>query len=111
MNRRPFLFWLVLVALLLAPFGRMAAAEAMARPHQPAAATAGHCSDMPSDRGKGDRPHKAQIDCLSACAAMATLESPFIPGFVCSASPLVAGIALPFAGLHPQSDPPPPRRS
>jgi hypothetical protein len=103
---------LTLLALLVAPFGRIAAAEAMMMPHQPMAATAGHCRDMAMPaQHQGDRTHKASIDCLVACAAMATAE-----GF--SLAQGVAPISLPgrFAlpessGLHPEADPPPPRLS
>ena len=97
---------------MVAPFGRMAAAEAMALPHQPAAMTAGHCAEMPMPDSDGsDRPHKMTIDCLSACAAMATLDSPLVPGLVGTAAPQVAPIPLLSDGLHPQADPPPPRRA
>ena len=110
MNRRFVLFWLVLLALAVAPFGRLAAAEAMARPHQPAAA-AGHCADMPADPDQGDSSHKAQIDCLSACAAMATAGSALLPAFAMAASPRNELLVSLYVGLDPEADPPPPRRS
>ena len=103
---------LTLLALLVAPFGRIAAAEAMMVPQQPMAAMSGHCDDMPAPaQHRGDRTHKASIDCLVACAAMATAENvPLVQNFAVVSMP--AGYVLPeFSGLHPEADPPPPRLS
>ena len=112
MNCRFVLPWLVLLGLLVAPFGRMAAAEAMARPHPAPAAMAGHCDEIPAPHhDKGDRSNDKAIDCLSACAAMAALECPVLPGLARVACPQVALISVLSAGLDPQADPPPPRLS
>jgi len=100
---------LALLALLVAPFGRMAAAEAMAMPHHAPAAMAGHCDDMPAPDEDGTG--KAAVDCMTACAVMTPSEAPAL-----TASPPVrsmpASFAVPgFSGLHPEADPPPPRFS
>lgn len=101
---------LVLLALIVAPFGRVAAAEAMATGHQPAAAMAGHCQDMPAPE-PGARSGKSSIDCLVACAAIATAEAFVLAGQSFAPSPQ-DGFVLPgFAGLHPEAEPPPPRLS
>ena len=110
MKLRRLLPLLTLLALLVAPFGRIAAAEAMMMPQQPMAAMSGHCDDMPAPaQHQGDRTHKASIDCLAACAAMATAEDVSLArSFAVMALP--AHFALPvFSGLHPEAEPPPPR--
>ena len=103
---------LTLLALLVAPFGRIAAAEAMMMPQPPMAAMSGHCDDMPAPaQPRGDRTHKASIDCLVACAAMATAEAVCVVETAAATSP-PASFALPeFFGLHPEAEPPPPRFS
>ena len=101
---------LILLALVVAPIGRVAAAEAMATAHQPAAAMAGHCQDMPAP-DPDERSGKASIDCRVACAAIATAEAYVFAGGSFAASPQ-DGVVLPgFAGLHPEAEPPPPRLS
>ena len=103
---------LTLLALLVAPFGRISAAEAMMMPQQPMAAISGHCDDMPAPaQPHGDRTHKASIDCLVACAAMATADDvPLVRNFALVSLPALFVLPL-FSGLHPESDPPPPRLS
>lgn len=100
---------LVLIALLAAPFGRMAAAEAMTMPHHaPAAMTGGHCDTMPAPApGDSDR----SIDCMIACAMLAHLEAPDLPAPLPAVSAPTALVPAGLAGLHPEADPPPPRRS
>ena len=112
MKLRRLLPLLTLLALLFAPFGRIAAAEAMMMPQQPMAAMSGHCDEMPAPAlPHGDRTHKASIDCLVACAAMATAEDVSLAQSFAVVS-LPARFALPeFSGLHPEADPPPPRLS
>ncbi len=100
---------LTLLAMIVAPFGRVAAAEAMSTAHQPAA-MAGHCQDMPApdeDRGSG----QSEIDCLVACAAIAAPEAVALAGRVPTAAPRAGSLPRVFAGLHPEADPPPPRFS
>ena len=100
---------LTLLALIVAPFGRVAAAEAMMTSHQPAAMS-GHCQDMPAPE-PADRTGKSSIDCLVACAAISTAET-FVLGAKAVAASPQDGLLLPvFAGLHPEAEPPPPRFS
>ena len=101
---------LILLALIVAPFGRAAAAEAMAMPHQTAAAMAGHCQDMPAPE-QGDRTGNSSIDCLVACAAIATAEAFVLAAGSPAASPQGSRVLPRFAGLHPEAEPPPPRLS
>lgn len=97
---------LVLLALLVAPYGRMQAQAATAHHAAPMAA-AGHCEPAPA---KAPTPtHHGSIDCMIACAGMPAVESalagPPLP-------PVTAMIAPPAAmldGILPQFDPPPPR--
>lgn len=112
MARRAFLSLAMLLALLIAPFGRMAAAEAAAMPHHAApTAMAGHCSEMPApDQSPAERGTMA-IDCLVACATIATPETPALS----VVEPLVVSPApralTAFSGIQPEAEPPPPRRS
>jgi hypothetical protein len=98
----------MLLALALAPFGRMAAAEAKAMPHHAAMAMPGHCAGQPQP--DQDR-HPATIDCMMACAAMAPhAATDFVPPTVAHAEPASAP-ALILAGILPEAEPPPPRLS
>ena len=101
---------LTLFALIVAPFGRVAAAEAMMAGHQPAAAMAGHCQDMPAP-DPDERSGKSSIDCLVACAAIATAEAFALAAGSSAALPQGSRVLPRFAGLHPEAEPPPPRLS
>ena len=78
---------------------------------------AGHCADMPAPRRGSTRGAPQQgderkaVDCMIACAAMATAPAPF----VAPAPPAAALPGAPFlsslTGLRPEADPPPPRFS
>ena len=114
MQSSRFFALLVLVALLVAPFGRMAAAEAMPQSHgshQSHGAPmqmAGHCNDMPrSDHGKAGKA----IDCMIACATLAPAEGPTMPR--CESHAMLPEPLQIFttAGISPAMDPPPPRFS
>ena len=107
MKLRRLLPFLILFALLAAPFGRMAAAEAMAMSHH--APAAGHCSEMPAP--DADKSDKAAIDCLMACAAMAPAEEARFDASVPAMDEPIASAASCFSGRHPEADPPPPRIS
>lgn len=112
---------LLLAALLLAPVGRIGIAQAMAAPAA-AGATAGHCADMPAaapahHQGSRHQQSPAQdhegmaVDCMIACAAMATAPEPFVapaPGAV--ATPAATFLSS-LTGIQPEADPPPPRFS
>ncbi len=102
---------LALLALLIAPFGRMGMAEATPTPnHGAPMAMAGHCEDMPASAP--GQPDKAGIDCMIACAAIAPDAAPFVAGTPppAAAAPGALPVA-PFRGLHPTAEPPPPRLS
>ena len=108
MSFRRILPLLTLLALLVAPFGRMASAETVTMMEHAAAAAAlpGHCSDTPEQ----DRPERS-IDCMIACAAMAAADAPSLaPAPLTQTAPESLPSAS-FAGLNPAADPPPPRFS
>jgi hypothetical protein len=97
---RRFVQILLVVILVLSPFGRIGAAHGTL--------VAGHCAGAPA-------PHhgKAQqdgVDCMIACAAIAPT-----PAALDCAPPVLARAAHParpdsfHAGLHLGADPPPPR--
>lgn len=95
---------LVLLAILIAPFGR---AQAQPAAHDaPAMTMAGHCDPV---RASDPPPaHHRSIDCMIACAGMPTLEM----SLIAAPPPMSALLAPRIATLHgipPQSDPPPPR--
>ena len=99
---------LAMLALLFAPFGRMAAAQPLSAPGPHAMAAVGHCRDMPTSQDQNSAP--TAIDCALACAVVA---SP--PPAVAAMPRLVqlrAGAFLAtFSGVNPEADPPPPRIS
>lgn len=97
---------LVLIALLMAPYGRVQAQAAVH--HAPPTAMAGHCDPTPQEAPAP--AHEGSIDCMIACAGMPAFEANLNGPDVL---PLAAMIALPVAaldGILPQFDPPPPRR-
>lgn len=109
---RRFLPLLAVLALLLAPFGRAAAAEAMAASGHTPAGSASHCRQMPSENPVHDgQDHRGTIDCLIACAVVAAEDSPSLAARPAAASAKMARALPTFTGLHPESDPPPPRFS
>lgn len=109
---------LTILALLLAPLGMIGehAAMAMTAPeasahHAGDAAQAGHCAGM---TGQSEDEKKAPdrdclIDCAIACSAIPAV------GNMMGDQPMPAALAQPrplagrMSGLHPESDPPPPR--
>lgn len=98
-----------LLALVVSPFGRVAAAEAMTVAHAPAAMT-GHCADTPEPE-QDRHPDKSSIDCLVACVAMAAAETIVLA--VAIPAPQLRHVSVPpgFSGLNPEAEPPPPRLS
>ena len=99
---------LALLALVLAPLGMMTAHPAMAMPAPAAGAHHGqdHCAGM-------DQPAKPQpvscIDCILVCSALPAVESEIVAHPVGAAPlPRLAREAR-VHGLHPESEPPPPR--
>ncbi len=105
---------LTLIALMLAPFGRVGMAEAtmpahgMAAGHEMAAMPS-HCADMPAP--SDDAPADRMIDCLVACAVVTPPTAPAVPIVAPQANAPAAGLASTFVGISPGSDPPPPRLS
>ena len=108
---------LTILAVLLAPLGMMGGHAAMAMPapaatsvmdHGQAGSPAGHCADMDQDQTGQTSP---SIDCMIACSAVPAAE------FVVASQPAAHGVmqigalAGLLPGLHPESDPPPPRLS
>lgn len=107
---RRLLSCLVLLALAIAPLGRMGVAQAKAMPHRPASAMASHCAGQPMP--DGDKGGRMAVDCMIACAALAPAPAAcFAPP---PARPEAALATTPdsfLAGIRPEADPPPPRRS
>ena len=110
-----FMTLLTALALLISPFGRMAAAETMTHSapaaadmmaHHEIGSMAGHCDDMaPSD---GDS-EGAMIDCMIACATMMPADTAQVAA---AKAQLIAPMAVPalfFDGIQLEAEPPPPR--
>ena len=120
MTLRACLRLLLLAAMLLAPLGRIAISQAMAAPA--GAQMAGHCAGMPAaapSHHQGGHHQKAParngegvaVDCMIACAAMATAPEPFIPPAPVQVAQVGATILSSLTGIQPEADPPPPRFS
>jgi hypothetical protein len=107
MSRRRLVQLFVLAALVLAPFGRLGMAQAT--PHHAPMAMNAHCAGQPMpDQGKS---HKMAVDCMIACAAMASAAAPFVPPRpVLQAQPSAMPAAT-LSGIRPEAEPPPPRRA
>ena len=106
---RRLLPYLVLLALVMAPFGRIGVAQAKAMPHHAASAMASHCPGQPMP--DGDKSGRMAADCMIACAAMAPAPAFFLaPPAAAEAAP-VPMRAFSLAGIRPEADPPPPRFS
>lgn len=106
--------FLTILALLFAPLAMMGGHAAMAAPVAAGmdmgdmqADSSDHCAGM---EGKDDG-QPASIDCMIACSAIPSLGSEL------GVQPAMDGMAQAIAlhdhlrGLHPASDPPPPRFS
>lgn len=106
MSFRRLLPLLVLIALALAPFGRMGAAQAEATPYH-ATAMAAHCAGQPIPGDDESAP--ASIDCMIACAAItapaATAPSPLL---LPALAAMAAALPEPL-GILLLAEPPPPR--
>ena len=109
---------LAIFAVILSPLSMASAHAATAMPaattsmaaHMADSAPVGHCPDMPGQEDTGGQP-APNIDCLIACSALPSLAfevegHPHLPSFVEPGS-----LAADLHGLHPESDPPPPRLS
>lgn len=108
MNWRRILPLIALLALVLAPFGRMAAAEAIAPSHHQTMTAPGHCDDMPAPaKGKAGKT----LDCLTACASLAAADSASLSAPIAMPAALRAAVPADAAGIEPEAEPPPPRFS
>lgn len=97
---------LVLLALLVAPYGRVQAQPAVQ--HARSMAMAGHCDPAPSDAPAP--AHRGSIDCMIACAATPALNAAAMPAMVpAEAALLFSAVVTPIAGLNHAAEPPPPR--
>ena len=98
---------LVLLAVLLMPLG-MTSAAASASHHEMASMPMGHCPDQ----GARHDMKSGIAECTMVCAA-ALPAVEFTPDqpIMAIAQPLAAASAHRLHGLHPETDPPPPRQS
>jgi hypothetical protein len=109
-----------MLALLLAPLSMVSEHAAMAMPamattaphHQQADNQPAHCADMAGetqDKEQGSPARDCLIDCAVACSAIPPLNNVValqaLPPAMAQPLPLLSSIA----GLHPESDDPPPR--
>ena len=109
--------FLTLCAMLFAPLSMSGAHAALpvagaaaTTSHVEAAPPAGHCADMDETQDQNGQSNPS-IDCMIACAALpsadfAVTSHPTAPDTI-DPAPLPNGLS----GLHPGSDPPPPRLS
>ena len=101
---------LALLALVLAPLGMMGAHPAMATP---AAAVAPH-HGLASDHCAGmDQPEKPKpvscIDCIMVCSGLPVAQSDIAAHPLATAPLPRLPLEQRVDGLHPESEPPPPR--
>ena len=101
---------LLLLALMLAPFGRIGMAEARAAS---ATVASEHCAGMPAHGEERPTDEDMAVDCMVACAALAAIPAPFAapsPPAPANAAPVpLPQVAL--GGLLPDAELPPPRLS
>lgn len=109
--------FLTLFAMLFAPLGMSgahagmmlpAAAATVAMGHDETGPPTGHCADMDESQDQNGQT-RPSIDCMIACAALpaadfAVASHLAVPKGI-DAAPLLSGLS----GLHPGSNPPPPR--
>ena len=99
---------LVLVAVVLMPFG-MSAAMAASASHAPAAAAAQHCNDhggQPTEKST-----KQSADCAIACSMLMVAETRLKDPLSAAHLPPAHPLAESGAGLHPDTATPPPKLS
>lgn len=108
---------LTILAVLLAPLSMMGGHAAMAMPspaassvmdHGQAGSPAGHCAEMDQDKTGQTSP---SIDCMIACSAVPAAEFVFASHPAVHGVMQIAALASLLPGLHPESEPPPPRLS
>lgn len=98
--------FLVLLALLVAPYGRIQQAQAATPPAQ-SMAMAGHCAPAPANTPAPT--HHGSIDCMIACAGVPAVEADLAAPALPPITMLVAAPVAALDGILPQFDPPPPR--
>lgn len=100
---------LIFLALLVAPFGRMGMAEAAMPRHAAPMAMSGHCADMPAP--EPGKPSKSAIDCMIACAAVATESAVDLAYAMPDPVTAVSRPLFSLHGVQPEATDPPPRHS
>ena len=95
---------IVLLALLLMPFG-MTAAPALAQPSGHASSMAGHCGDQ-QERGQSQLPMKEHC---AVCSALPAADSPVPAPRLKPSMSRTAALAAPFTGIEPETATPPPK--
>jgi hypothetical protein len=105
---------LAALALLFAPFGRLAAAETMSHAgagsaHHLTEAPPGHCDEsmVPAPA----EPDGAMIDCMTACATMLPGAMEQLGADEFEGAPPIGLVERIFEGMNWEADPPPPRMS
>lgn len=110
--------FLTMIAILFSPLSMASGHAAMAMPapsasameHKQAATPAGHCADMNTDRDTGDQS-RVDIDCMIACSAIPAADFEVETHAMAAAFLEPGRLVSALHGLHPESDPPPPRFS
>lgn len=106
---------LALLAMILAPVGMATGHDGMAAPvataHHVTEMAADHCTgmDQPGDRKPMNPQPPSCIDCSMVCAGLAAVDSQVALHPVAAASLPRIPLEDAVQGLHPESDPPPPR--
>jgi hypothetical protein len=99
---------LLLVAVLLMPFGMAPAATSAAHHQMTAEMTMGHCPDQSSNHST----KAGLVECTMACAAaLPAADTPAEGPMVVYCDPVMPGAARSLDGLHPETATPPPKRS
>ena len=107
--------FLTMLALLLAPLGMVGQHAAMAIPGTAQAAehyaeNADHCAGMSSESEDEGSPNTGcLVDCAVACSAIPALGSEIADQPIALALAQRLALISRVTGLHPESDPPPPR--
>jgi len=78
--------------------------------HMQGGTPAGHCADMAPDRDSNDQ-QRPDIDCMIACSAIPAADFAVETHATEAAFLEPARLVSALHGLHPESDPPPPRFS
>ena len=107
---------LAIFAVILSPLSMASSHGAMAMPaastsmadHMAAAPSTGHCADMPGQKDKSGPP-ASNVDCLIACSTLPTLAFEMEAHLMVASFDEPAALVAALHGLHPESEPPPPR--